>query len=310
MIKGEFLQLAQEYGMKQDQGVAYGIVEGYAATFLDGAGTHRMMLTTRFASNTDKDALMEIVNKTDLKGLYNIRKLQIAKKVVYVAFTMSPDTIDKIRSFVSWFFPLLEQFGASKGDICVQCQEPMEDEDIQWILRDGATSFRVHKTCAEELKETVKSQSRNFRADQNGSIAKGILGALFGAVVGIALWLLLQLINFYSPIAGMATGWLSLFFYGRFHGKASKLRIPILLIAGALSVALGAMLGEIMVILLQGGGAQAFHLFLNSFRTMPEFQSGVLFNIGIGIFLMLLGLFASVKSEGRRTTDLVVTDLN
>ena len=25
MIKGEFLQLAQEYGMKQDQGVAYGM---------------------------------------------------------------------------------------------------------------------------------------------------------------------------------------------------------------------------------------------------------------------------------------------
>ena len=94
MIKGDFLQLAQEYGMKQDQGVAYGIVEGYAATFLDGAGTHRMMLTTRFESNLDKDALLEIVNKVDLKAVYNIRKLQIAKKVIHVAFAVAPENME------------------------------------------------------------------------------------------------------------------------------------------------------------------------------------------------------------------------
>lgn len=310
MIKGEFLQLAQEYGMKQDQGVAYGIVDGYAATFTDGAGTHRMMLTTRFASNTDKDALMEIINRTDLKGLYNIRKLQIAKKVVYVAFAMAPDTMKKIRSFIEWFFPLLEQFGASKADICVQCQEPMEDKDAQWILRDGATAFRVHKPCADELKLTIKTQTKGYRADQNGSIGMGILGALAGAGVGIALWLILKLINFYGPIAGMATGWLSLFFYGRFHGKASKLRIPILVIAGILSTILGAASSAVLEILLKGGGAQSVSLFLSAFQADPAFQEGVLFNIGIGIFLMGLGLFASVKSEGRRTTDFVITDLN
>lgn len=310
MIKGEFLQLAEEYGMKQDQGVAYGIVEGYAATFLDGAGTHRMMLTTRFESNTDKDALMEIINREDLKGLYNIRKLQIAKKVVYVAFAMAPDTISKIRSFIEWFFPLLEQFGASKAHICVQCQEPMEDKDVQWILRDGATAFRVHKPCADELKLTVKTQTKSYRASQNGSVGMGILGALAGAGVGIVLWILLQLINFYGPIAGMAAGWLTLFFYGRFQGKAGKLRIPILVVAGILSVVLGAALGEITAILVKGGGAQSFSLFLTAFRADPTFQEGVLFNMGMGTFLMLLGLFASVKSEGRRTTDFVITDLN
>lgn len=306
MIKGELLLLAEEYGLKREQGVAYGIINNYAVTFSSGAGNHRMMLATRFESNTDKDALMSIIDRQDLKGLYHIRKLQIAKKVVYISFSDKPGTTEKIHSFIDWFFPLLEQFGASKADICTQCQELIEEDEVHWVLRDGATAFRMHRSCAEELKETVNTQNQSYQAKANGSLAKGILGMLIGALLGTLLWAVLQLINFYAPIAGMANGWLIVFFYGKMNGSKHKLRIPLMVIVGILSVCLS-VTGTYFVEMLQNG--TALSLFFQALATEADFLTGVVNKIIVGTIFMGLGIFVSLKSIARNTTNLVVTDL-
>lgn len=308
MINAELRKLAEEYGMKVDQDVAYGILEGYAATFLDGTGCSRLMLTTRFDSPAQKDALMDIVNLQDLKNDYGIRKLQIAKKVIHVAFRSGPDQIEKIRSFVAWFFPLLDQFGASRADICTQCREPIAEEDAHWVLRDGATAFRMHTSCADELKETVKSQSKGNRVSASGSLGKGILGAFLGALLGAVLWLLLQLISFYTPIAGMAIGWLTVTGYGFLKGKESKLRTPIAAVAGVVGVGLGLFFSSVAPMLKQYG-LHSVQLFFQLFSGSQEYRGDFLGTFALGLLFLLLGIFVSVKSESRRTSDMVVTDL-
>lgn len=301
MIGDQLLQLAEEYGMKYDQAVAYGILEGYAATFLDGTGCSRLMLTTRFESNTKKDALMDVINAQDLKNLYGIRKLQIAKKVIHIAFHNSTDANEKIRRFVDWFMPLLEQYGASKADICTQCQEPMAEEDAHWVLRDGAVAFRMHHSCAEELKNSVQS-GNHIQASDNGSLLKGILGALTGALLGALLWMLMELIHFYAPISGLAIGWLVVFFYGKLGGKTGKLRLPVLIAASTLSTSFGVFLSAFAT----ASNKSAFFAELGN----PELWTSMAEYIALGLVFMALGLFVALKSERRRTTDMVVTDLN
>lgn len=308
MINPELQKLAEEYGMKYDQAVCYGILEGYAATFLDGTGCSRLMLTTRFESPTDKDALMDLINRQDLKGKYGIRRLQIAKKVIHVAFRSGNDQLQKIRDFIAWFMPLLEQFGASKADICVQCQEPIAEEDAHWVLRDGATAFRMHKTCAEELKRQIGAQSKSPRITGECTLGKGVLGALLGGLLGGVLWLLLQLIHFYTPIAGMATGWLTLTGYSFMKGKASKLRIPIAAVCGVLGVGLGLFFSSVVPMLKQYG-VRSFQLFFQLFSGSPDYRGDFLGSFFLGIIFLALGLFVTVKSASRRTTDMTVTDL-
>ena len=309
MIKGDLLKLAEEFELKQEQGVAYGIVKGYAVTFTSGAGNQRLMIATRFASNTDKDALMHIIDQQDLKGQYNVRKLQIAKKVIFVSFSDRPDNEEKIRSFIDWFFPLLEQFGASAADICVQCQEAIEEEEACWILRDGATAFRMHKACAEELKKTVEDQNQGYQAKSNGSLGKGILGLLIGILLGAALWILMQLVHFYAPIAGLANGWLVVFFYGKMKGSNHKLRIPLMVISGILSICLSVVCCELTALLQKGYALQSFSLFFQALSTNVDFQGGIFGNVMMGSLFMCLGIFMSLKSIARNTTTLVVTDL-
>ena len=302
MIGVQLQQLAESYGLKYDQAVAYGILEGYAATFLEGTGCSRLMLTTRFESPSQKDRLMNIINSKDLKGLYNVRKLQIAKKVIHVAFKSGPDTNEKIKEFIAWFMPLLEQYGASKADICTQCQEPIAEEDAHWVLRDGAVAFRMHHTCAEELKDSISATAKSPRASAEGSVKKGILGALLGAVLGAVLWMAMELIRFYAPIAGMAIGWLVVNCYSKFGGKTGKFRLPILIITGIFGTALGVFLASFAT---TSDKSAFFSILADS-----QILSSMIELIGLGLLFFALGLFVALKGEKRRTSDYVVTDLN
>jgi len=306
MIKGDLLQLAEEYGLKQDQGVSYGIIQEYAVTLSNGAGNLRMMISTRFESNEDKDALMHIIDQQDLKGQYGIRKLQIAKKVIFVSFSDRPDSKENIRSFIDWFFPLLEQFEAFPADICVQCQLPIKEEDAHWVLRDGATAFRMHRDCAEELKKTVGAQNQDFGAKKNGSLLRGILGMLVATLLGAALWTLMQMIDFYAPIAGMANGWLIVFLYGKFNGSNHKLRVPLMVIIGILSVLLSVLCTYLVAMVQQNA---PISLFFQGLATNADTQTGFINKAAVGSIFMGLGIFVSLKSIARNTINLIVTDL-
>lgn len=309
MIGVPFQQLSQKYGLKYDQGVAYGTIQGYPVTFLDGTGCHRIMITTRFLTSAQKDQLMDTVNAQDLKGLYNVRKLQVAKKVIHVVFRGVPDTMDKVPAFIDWFFPLLEENGATKADICPQCMEPIADEDAQWILRDGAVAFRVHKGCSEELKQTVTAANHDKRANPDGSLLRGIGGAALAALLGALAWMLLQAINFMATIAGMIIGWLSVYLYGRFGGKRCKLRLPVLILFSVLGVALGVLLAEIPALVQAGAGVRVLAVFFENLKNNYAFQAGIWGNLSMGLIFAALGLFVSLKSDARKTSDMTVTDL-
>lgn len=306
MIGMLFQQVANGYGLKTSQGVAYGTIHGYPVTFLDGVGCHRIMVTTRFATPSQKDNLMDIVNAQDLKNLYGLRALQIAKKVIHIKFRNSADIQDKVKAFVDWFFPLLEQNGASKANICPQCQEIINDEDAQWVLRDGAVAFRMHKTCADELKATLTPGSKK---DPEGCLFKGIGGALLAMLAGGLLWGILQYFNFYAPIAGLITGWLSVFLYHKLNGQNGPAQYPVAIICTVLGVLLGVFLAEVPALLQQGAGWNFVGRFFEYMQTNYGFMSGIWGNISMGLLLGALGLFFSFKSAARKNADYTVSDL-
>ena len=304
MIGMLFQQVANQYGLKTSQGVAYGTLQGYPVTFLDGIGCHRIMVTTRFATPSQKDALMDIVNAQDLKGLYNLKTLQIAKKVIHIKFRQGADIMDRVNAFVEWFFPLLEQNGASKATICPQCQEAMTDEEAQWILRDGAVAFRMHTHCAEELKNSLAISSST-----SGSLVKGIGGALLGALVGSLLWVIFQYFTFYAPAAGLICGWLSVFLYRKWGGKTGFLQYPVVIVCSVLGIGLGVMLAEVPALLQLGAGWNVFGVFFENMQTNYGYMSGIWGNLSMGLILGALGMFFSLKSAARKDADYVITDL-
>ena len=304
MIANEYAQLAESLGLAREQGIYYGILKDYAVTFLDGTGCHRLMITTRFDTPQEKDALMAVLDKQDLKGLFGIRKLQIAKKVVHVAFRRSKDAMEKIRAFIEWFFPLLPEYGASTADICVQCQEPIPENEAQWVLRDSNVAFRMHSLCARELMLKL-----GYQPGKERSLAKGLVGAAIYAVLGSLVWLLLQSMNWMAPIAGLAIGWLAVHGYSARGGAKSKAMIPTVGLIATVAVALGVVLGELPALAKIPTEMGLLEQFFTYLADNAQFREEIISNFGMGAILMVMGVALCYRNQARRTNVMTATYL-
>ena len=303
MISTEYAQLAKELGMKLEQGVGYGLLQGYPVTFLDGIGCHRLMITTRFSAPKQKDELLEEIDRQPLSSYFHVKKLQIAKKVIYVVFRNDEGSVEKIKEFVEWLLPLLPQDGASPATTCIQCGEQIQEEDLQWVLRDGSVAFVMHKGCADKLREDL-----HIDKDRVQTVVKGLGGAALGALLGALAWMALTAIGWMANVAGLVIGWLCVNFYHRFGGKDSKLKIPIMVLMGAVGVALGIFLGEIPAMVQNGAGWNVIAQFIENLTTNEAFWEGILDALSMGLMMMLIGLFIAYRGHSRKS-QVTVTDL-
>lgn len=121
MIGSGLKKLAQENGMKVAKGVAYGSLQGFAATMSEGAGFKQIVFTTKFADPAQQDALLKVMNEANVSATYRVQSLNIAADGVQVVFLDNPGTMKKIHAFLDWFIPLLRQAGATAANICTEC---------------------------------------------------------------------------------------------------------------------------------------------------------------------------------------------
>ena len=127
MIGTGLQKLAKQHGMTVGSGVAYGSLKGFATTLSEGAGYKRIDITTYFPEIEQRDQLREAVNAVDLTRTYRIQNMELGHRHITIIFNDNPGTMKKLEAFIAWFYPLLEQNGASKANLCIQCQEIIDD---------------------------------------------------------------------------------------------------------------------------------------------------------------------------------------
>ena len=127
MVAYGLRKLAAANGMKIDKGVAYGSLLGYAATLSEGVGYKSIHFSTVFDDPQQQFALQTMLNDRDLYKEFRVQQLDLTEKSIQILFHDNPGTMKKIQSFLEWFTPLLDQYGASKADICVECGKPVTE---------------------------------------------------------------------------------------------------------------------------------------------------------------------------------------
>ena len=147
MIGSGLKKLAVEYSMKVDKGVAYGSLQGYAATMCEGSGWKQITFATSFADPVQKTVFMDAVNAVDVQKTYRVRNLGISPKAIQVVFNDTVGTMGKIKEFLAWFMSLLQQHQASAWNICPECG--CEVSEGKWMLIEGLD--RVLLTSLDEI---------------------------------------------------------------------------------------------------------------------------------------------------------------
>ena len=94
MIGSGLKKLAAEHGLKIQKGVAYGSLQGYAATMSEGSGWKQIVFATSFADPVQKTAFNDAVSGVNLLKTYRVRHMNVTPNSIQVEFN---DTVGTMK---------------------------------------------------------------------------------------------------------------------------------------------------------------------------------------------------------------------
>lgn len=307
MIGSGLKKLAQEYQMKVDRGVAYGSLQDYAATMFEGSGWKSICFTTTFADVEQRNALMSSVYGVGIQKKYRVQNINFTIDAIHVVFTDTFGTMGKIKEFLAWFLPLLQQHGASKWNVCTQCGA--EITDGKWMLINGV-AYYMHESCAQKACRDLESENERRAQEDTGSYLTGALGAFTGALLGAVVWAVILMFGYVASLVGLLIGWLSDKGYRLAKGKNGKGKLVILILAVIFGVAVGTIGADVISLIqwISSGEltgvviADIPALIFYTFVTDAEYRIATLGNMGMGLLFAALGVYWLVIRTGKEVS--------
>lgn len=314
MIANGLKKLAQEHNMKIASGVAYGSLGGFAATLFEGSGWKQVVFATRFPDAVKKTEFMDAVHQVNLQKQYRVQNLGVGPRSIQVIFHDNPGTMKKIREFLDWFLPLLAQYGAAGVHICSECG--CEVTSGRWVLVNGV-AYYLHDSCADKMTREVEAENTQRKDEATGSYVTGLIGALLGAALGAVVWAIVLNLGYVASVVGLLIGWLAEKGYGIMKGKQGKAKILILVVAILAGVLLGTVGGDVLTLVQMMGNGELPGLAAGDIPWMlstmwaesPEYRSGMISNIGMGVLFAALGVYAILRKAGQEVADTKVIQL-
>lgn len=313
MIGSGLKKLAAENGMKVSNGVAYGSLHGYAATLSEGAGWKQLAVSVTFPDPAQKALFMDAVNGGDTEKRYRVQRLAISPRCVQVVFQDNPGTIKKIREFIDWFIPLLDQYSATKADVCSECG--IQVTDGCWKLVNGVSHY-MHRGCADKVRAQIAEENENRKQEAEGSYGLGLIGALVGAAIGAILWAVVLNLGYVASLVGLVIGFLAEKGYDLLHGKQGKGKVVILIVAIVIGVLLGTFGADAftLVSMISDGEAYLTYSDIPEFLMTllledSEYASAVGSNILMGLLFAGLGVAALLRKASKEVADKKFIDL-
>lgn len=307
MIGTGLKKLAIANGMTVSDGVAYGNFRGYAVTLSEGSGYKRMDIVTAFPELGQQETLLKATEAVNMEKEYRVRKFLVNKNNLTFIFHDTIGTMGKIEAFIEWFFPLLQQNGATPYNICAECGT--ETTGDHWYLINGV-AVPMHEQCGERLQTSIQEQEQARKDEDTGSYVSGTIGAFLGAILGAAVWALVLSMGFVASIIGLLIGWLAEKGYTLLKGRRGKGKVVILILAIIFGVLLGTIVPDVVHLAgMIADGETAGYTYLDIpfmiiylMQVEPDYLHAVLSNAGMGLLFAALGVFSLLRKTGQEVS--------
>lgn len=304
MIGSALKKLARENGMTVQGGVAYGSLQGFAATLSEGSGYKKIDFAVSFADPANRVAVTDLLNGTDLRKNYRVLNMAIHGNNIQFTFHDTVGTMKKIQAFLDWFLPILENHGASKANVCSECGMPLENPT--WAQVNGIC-YPLHETCAQRVQAAVEADNTRKIEEDTGNYLTGTLGALVGAALGAVVWALVLNAGYVASLVGLLIGWLADKGYNLCKGKQGKGKVVILIIAIVLGVVLGTFGADVMTLasMISSGELYGFGygdipmIMMILMQEDTGYMSATITNIGTGLLFAALGVYFILRQTAK-----------
>ncbi len=312
MISSGYKKLAREYELKVDSGVAYGSLKGYAVTLSDGNGCKSMVVVTKIGDPDKLQRLQTQTGSTEIQKKFRLQEFSVLPNKIIINFSDTIGTLKRIRSFIEWFIPVLNEAEATKVNVCAECGTVAENG--RWKLIDGV-AYYFHTGCAEKVVQTIVSEDESIREADKGSYILGAVGALLGALLGAVVWFAVLTAGYIASIVGFLIGWLAEKGYNLFHGKQGRGKIAILIVMVVLGVVVGTIASDAATLakMISAGEVYASYsdipALLIELLQFSDYTTSLLMNVGMGLLFAALGVFTLIRKAHRDVSNTKIKDL-
>ena len=256
MIGYAIKKYAERHGMTCDGGYAYGKIHNRHIALEDRYGAKMLQIylhppaQSPDACDIPAERIQHVLLDCSARDYRLARQnpVRVGGGRAVVTFSDNPGTIARVERYIDEILPRLDALGLNT-DVCAYCGEPLNEEAHYTLLDDFV--LPVHGGCAQEM---VEQAAKMKRPPKSGSTAKGIFGALTGAILGAIPWMAVHVLGYVTSACGLLIGFLSNWMYGKLGGKRGGLRAAIVVLA----MVFGVMLGQV-------GGTTA--LFVRNYET-------------------------------------------
>ncbi|MBR5529664.1 MAG: hypothetical protein IKU57_04230 [Oscillospiraceae bacterium] len=313
MIGVGLKKLAKQNGMREDAGVAYGLLKGYATVLSEGMGYKQITISTTFPEG-QKEKLMELTQGVDMQKVYRVQQLVFHPEGILVQFHDTVGTMKKLEAFIEWFYSLLPQVGATGGDICRECGSSVMAG--QWYLM-GDFAHYLHDTCGQTLLQEMEQAQQEAREQDEGSYVQGAIGAALGALLGAVVWGIVLYLGYVASILGLLIGWLANKGYDLLRGRKGKGKVVILILAVLLGVLVGTLAPDAYYLgqLIHYGELPGYtygsipYMLIDLLIQDGEYLGSVISNSAMGILFAALGVVGLLKRTSREVSGTKVKKL-
>lgn len=313
MVSSELRQLARQYNMKISHDVAYGEVQGYAASLREEPGQKLLFISARVPGE-QQYSLRTLLEDATVKKEHRILNAGISGGGILVVLNGALGAKKHIAAFMDWFFPRLSRFSVGKMDTCPLCGQSITQG--RWILQNNLASY-VHEACAQGLRRELAEEQLAHSEEPQGSYGTGFLGALLGSVLGAVVWGIVLALGYMASLVGLLIGWLSGKGYDLCKGRQGKGKVAILIVAVIFGVLLGTALGDafslgqmIFAGELPGYTMKDIPVMLLVLATQAEgYWGATLSNVLIGLLFAGIGVFGLLRQTGKSVAAPKIIDL-
>ena len=308
MIGSGLKKLAAEYGMKVNNGVAYGFIQGYPVTLFEGAGYKAIAISSKLTDLAVKQAVMDEISQVNLSREFRVQALNFFPNVIAINFLDNPGTMKKLRAFIDWFFPILARHGVPAQNVCSHCG--CELISGKWVLIEGV-AHHMHESCAQQVMQQIADENTREKEERSGSYLTGFLGALIGAAIGAVVWAAVLLLGYVASIVGLLIGFLAEKGYNLLKGKQGKGKVFILIVVVILAVLLGTLAADAYTLIgmINDGQLSDFTvsevpgIIIALFVGDAEYRNATFANMGLGLLFAALGVFGLIRKTGKDVAD-------
>lgn len=303
MIGNGLKKYAAQKNFEGNNGVAYGVYNGYLVTLKEGLGYKSMTFAVAFQEESTMMAIRSILEDKALQKHYRLNGFAITGSHIEVRLVDQWGTMKRLDEFLDFFVEQLTARSIQGVGVCSVCGLTMNESQGNRVLLNGSV-LQMHKSCMEQ----TMNDREEFRTEvqKTGSVALGSIGATLGAVIGSIPWIIAYYFGWFVGWLGFLIGIAAKKGYELFRGKETKTKGIVIILVVVLTVVFAEFVTYMIAFHFEIlADPELLDMSLNlfdmaqaivwTFLEDAAFRSATLMDIALGWLFAGLGVFSTLR---------------